>query len=71
MRYSVDMSDTPKRPFVSVNISPTARNLLRETTLTLTTPAGRRLSMSAVLIAALQVATHHREEVIALLRESP
>jgi hypothetical protein len=53
--------------FVSVNLTPDARDELRRATLELTTPAGRRLSMSDVLIEAIRVSMRHRGELISAL----
>jgi len=50
--------------FVSVNLTPDARDELRRATLELTTPVGRRLSMSDVLIGVIRVAMRHRDEVV-------
>lgn len=57
-----------KTPFVSVNLTEAARDELRRVTLELTTPAGRRVSMSDVLLAVLQVGLEHREDVVSKLR---
>lgn len=62
------MSAKRKTPFVSVNLTEAARDELRHVTLELTTPAGRRVSMSDVLTAALRVAMEHRGEVLSKLR---
>ena len=61
------MSAERKTRFVSVNLTEPARDSLRQTTLELTTPAGRRLSMSDVLTAALGVSMRHREEMLKAL----
>lgn len=55
--------------YTAVSLTEPARDLLRATTLDLVTPLGRRLTMSEVLIAALQVAVRHRNELLAVLRE--
>lgn len=55
--------------FVSVNLTDTARDELRRAVLDLTTPAGRRLSMSDVLIHAVRVAMQHKPELIAALTD--
>lgn len=55
-------------PYVSVNLTEAAREDLRRATLALTTDAERRLSMSAVLVAALHVAEDHREEILDRLK---
>ena len=62
------MSATRKTPFVSVNLTEAARDELRRVTLELTTPAGRRISMSDVLLAALQIGMEHRDDVVSKLR---
>jgi hypothetical protein len=56
-------------PYVSVGLTPQARDLLRSMTLDLTTPAGRRLTMSEVLIAALELASLHRDELLGALTQ--
>ena len=53
-----------KTIFVSVNLTAEARDELRQVTLDLTTPAGKRLSMSDALIAALRVAANHQDELV-------
>lgn len=59
---------TPRKTeFVSVNLTPKARDELRRAVLDLTTPVGRRLSMSDVLIQAVRVAMKHQPELIAAL----
>ncbi|MER6605776.1 hypothetical protein ABT282_07625 [Streptomyces sp. NPDC000927] len=55
---------TRKTPYVNMNLTEAARDELRGITLELTTPSNRRLSMSEVIIAALNVARRHREEVL-------
>lgn len=57
-----------KTEFVSINITPDTRDALRAATLELTAPAGRRVSMSDVLAAALRVAQQHEQEWAGLLR---
>ena len=49
---------------MSVNLTPEARDELRRATLELTTPVGRRLSMSDVLIGVIHVAMRHRDELV-------
>lgn len=51
--------------FVAVNLTSAARDELRRVTLEMTTPVGRRLSMSDALIGAIRVAMRHRNELIA------
>jgi hypothetical protein len=57
-----------KTIFVSVNLTEAARDELRQATLELTSPAGRRLSMSDTLIAALRVAANHQDELVDQLK---
>lgn len=63
------MTNTRKTPYVSVNLRTDARDELRRATLELTSPAGRRISMSDVLVAALEVGLEHRDEIVGRLRE--
>ncbi|CAL9614781.1 hypothetical protein SUDANB121_05730 [Nocardiopsis dassonvillei] len=58
-----------KTPYISVNLTEPARDALRQATLALTTDAQRRLSMSAVLVAALRVAQNHRQELLEELKK--
>lgn len=67
VNYNRIMATTRRTPFVSVNLTPSARDELRHATLDLTTPTGRRLSMSDVLIEAIRVAMRHQEELISAL----
>lgn len=55
----------PKRrtPYVSVNLTVDARNALQRLTLLRSAELERRLSMSAVLVAALAVAERHIDEM--------
>jgi hypothetical protein len=62
------MSATRKTPYVSVNLTEAARDALRRAALNLTTPAGRRVSMSDALLANLQVGVKHPEEVLEKVR---
>jgi hypothetical protein len=54
-----------KTAFVTVNLTEPARDALRQATLHWTTPAGRRVTMSDVLLSALAVARAHGAEVVA------
>jgi hypothetical protein len=67
----VDMATTRRTLFVSVNLTPDARDELRRATLDLTTPTGRRLSMSDVLIGVIRIAMRHREELVSALTSAP
>lgn len=61
---------TRRTVFVSMNVTIPARDSLQRAALGLHGDAGRRLSMSDVLIAALAVAGRHRDEWVAELIES-
>lgn len=54
--------------FVSVNLTEEARDELRQATLLISPMAGRRLSMSDVLVAALRVAASHQDEMLDALK---
>jgi hypothetical protein len=54
--------------FTAISVTPEARDRLRETTLAFTSPAGRRLTLSEMLIAACTVAQRHSDEVTQELR---
>lgn len=53
--------------YVSVGLTDQARDALREAVLNMTTPAGRKLSMSEVLLAALAIAKRHPDELLETL----
>ena len=53
-----------KTPYVTVNVTPEARELLRLAAVELTSPAGRRVSMSEALIAAVHVGQNHPQEFV-------
>ena len=55
-------------PYVSVGLTSEARDLLRAVALELTSPAGRRLTMSEVLIALAELGERHRDELLDILR---
>lgn len=57
--------------YVSVGLTEQARDALRTTTLNLTTPAGRRVTLSEVLLALVTVGQRHPDEVLAVLRGTP
>jgi hypothetical protein len=56
-----------KTPYVSANLTVEARDALQRLTLTVSAEAGRRIGMSAVLLAALAVATAHKDQLTELL----
>ena len=63
------MSQPSRRTlFTSVNLTEAARDELRQAVLDLTTPVGRRLSMSDVVIQALRVAMRHKAELVKALK---
>ena len=47
--------------FVAVNVTPQARDSLRDLSFFLTGRAGKRVSMSSALLAAIEVADQHPE----------
>jgi len=59
------MNSARRTLFVSINLTPDARDELRRATLELITPVGRRLSMSDALIGIIRVAMRHRDELVA------
>jgi hypothetical protein len=59
------MEQQRRTPFVSVNLTPQARDALRIAALDLSALAGRRLSMSVVVVSAVRVALRHRDELAA------
>jgi hypothetical protein len=59
--------DTLTYVYVSVGLTDQARDALREAVLNMTTPAGRKLSMSEVLLAALAIAKRHPDELLETL----
>ena len=59
-------------PYVAVSLKSEARDALRRAALALTSPVGRRVTISEVLLAAVAVAERHRDELLAeLTAESP
>lgn len=74
---SVGMTELtpPPRPYVSVNVSRPARNALQRLTLNVSAAAGRRLTLSEVLLGAVAVAKDHPDEHVAaiasLIGETP
>lgn len=65
---SAIMTDMGNKNFVSVNLTAEARDELRQAVLDLTSAVGRRISMSDVLLHALQVAKGHDVELVAALK---
>lgn len=55
--------------FVAVNLTVPARSALQQTTLRTSADIGRRLSLSAVLLAALTLAERHPDELLSILTE--
>ena len=56
-----------KTPYVSMNVTVPARDALQQATLRLQAEVGRRLQMSRVLIAAIELAGRYPEEFKALV----
>lgn len=56
--------------YVSVGLTVAARDALRASTLAATTPVGRKLAMSEVLLAALAVADAHPDELLERIQVS-
>ena len=50
--------------YTAVSLTPTARDALRRAALAMTSPVGRRVTISEVLLAWEAVAERHREEVL-------
>jgi hypothetical protein len=69
--YSETLVPPARRtPYVSTNLTPTARDALRRLTLNLSAELGERLSMSLVLVAALDVAGNHPAELSEAVRKT-
>jgi hypothetical protein len=60
-----------RTPFVSVNLTEEARDVLRQAVLDLTTPVGRRLSMSDVVLEAVGLAMQHKGQMVKRLAGKP
>ncbi len=58
---------TRKTEFVSVGLTEPAREALRQLTLEWTSDAGRRISMSDVVLARVPTGRDHKDEAIARL----
>ena len=54
--------------YTAVSLTEQARDTLRALTLALTSPTGRRLTMSQVLLALAEVGERHRDELLEVLR---
>lgn len=61
---------TRKTPYVSTNLTVPARDALQRLTLNVSAKAGRRISMSATLLAVVAVADGHAAELDAALAEA-
>jgi hypothetical protein len=71
MRYGLGstlVATQRRTPYVSVNLTTRARNALQTATLQLSAQVDKRLPMSAVVLAALEVASQHPEEFLSALR---
>ena len=70
MRYGLGstlVATQRRTPYVSVNLTTRARNALQTATLQLSAQVDKRLPMSAVVLAALEVASQHPEEFLSAL----
>lgn len=56
-----------KTPYVSTNITQAAKDELQRVTFTLSLETTRRLTQSAIVIAALNVAEQHKDQFLAAL----
>ena len=54
--------------YTAVSLTEQARDTLRALTLSLTSPADRRLTMSQVLLALAEVGQRHPDELLEVLR---
>lgn len=61
---------TRRTQYVSVNLTVPARNAIQRAGLDYSAKVGRRLPMSAIVLAALDVATRHSDELTAVLSAS-
>lgn len=59
-----------RTPYVSVNLTVPAREAVQRAALDYSARVGRRLAMSAVVVAALEVANRHPDELTAALSAS-
>lgn len=59
----------PRSRYVSISVTPEARDVLHRAITELTTPSGRRLAVSEVLIETVNAAlAHGKPEVVAALK---
>lgn len=58
-----------RTPYVSVNLTVDARNAVQRAALDYSAKVGRRLAMSSIVVAALEVANRHPDELTAALTE--
>jgi hypothetical protein len=71
VRYTSLVTGSKKRKttFVSVNLTPAARDKLRQAAVQMTSAAGYHLSMSDVAIAACDTAMRHGDDLLAALSD--
>lgn len=62
------MTQPRKTPYVSANLTVPARDALQSAAVTVSAAAGKRVSQSATLLAALAVASQHMTEVVEQLK---
>lgn len=68
--YSCSMPLQPRRTeFVSAQLTRSARDALRDAAVRLTSPVGRRVTMSDALSVALQMADERRDEWVRRLSD--
>jgi RNA:NAD 2'-phosphotransferase (TPT1/KptA family) len=61
---------TYKTKFHSVHLTDEARDRIKAAAISLTSPSGRRVSMSDALIAAVEVAMRHTDEMVIELADA-
>lgn len=65
------MASERKTPYSNVNLTTPTRDQLKQLTIDLTSPVGRRLTMSEVLAALFHLGEQRRDQLIAHLKEQP
>ena len=56
-------------PYITVGLTEQARDTLRSLAIALTSPLGRKPTMSQVLLALAEVGQRHRDELLEALRD--
>ena len=57
-----------KTPYVSIQLREETLELLRKTAIDLTTPTGRRVTLSEVVTHAIEVSLRHKTELVESLK---